>query len=98
MGDAVKKPAGSGMGKRGVKGGPAVPSPIAEQWAYLRFLGFGAWWAWIWLCYNSTEIMRMFPNRRPNAVRAADVPALNRGNRLQHVRGRGDVAAGHQPS
>lgn len=36
-------------------------SPIAEQWAYLRFLGFGAWWAWIWLCYNSTEIMRMFP-------------------------------------
>ncbi len=37
------------------------PTPIAEQWSYLRFLGFGAWWAWIWLCYNSTEIMRMFP-------------------------------------
>lgn len=61
MGDAVEKPAGPDMGKRGVKGGPAAPTPIAEQWAYLRFLGFGAWWAWIWLCYNSTEIMRMFP-------------------------------------
>lgn len=36
-------------------------SPLAEQWPYLRFLGLGAWWAWIWLCYNSTEIMRMFP-------------------------------------
>lgn len=37
-------------------------SPLAEQWPYLRFLGLGAWWAWIWLCYNSTEIMRMFPS------------------------------------
>lgn len=36
-------------------------SPLAEQWPYLRFLGLGAWWAWIWLCYNSVEIMRMFP-------------------------------------
>ncbi len=36
-------------------------SPLAEQWPNLRFLGLGAWWAWIWLCYNSTEIMRMFP-------------------------------------
>ena len=36
-------------------------SPLMEQWPYLRFLGLGAWWAWIWLCYNSTEIMRMFP-------------------------------------
>lgn len=36
-------------------------SPLAEQWPYLRFLGLGAWWAWIWLCYNSIEIMRMFP-------------------------------------
>lgn len=36
-------------------------SPLAEQWPYVRFLGLGAWWAWIWLCYNSTEIMRMFP-------------------------------------
>ncbi len=36
-------------------------TPLAEQWPYLRFLGFGAWWAWIWLCYNSTELMRLFP-------------------------------------
>lgn len=36
-------------------------SPLAEQWPYLRFLGLSAWWAWIWLCYNSIEIMRMFP-------------------------------------
>ncbi|MEG1435247.1 MAG: helix-turn-helix transcriptional regulator [Gordonibacter sp.] len=36
-------------------------SPLAEQWPNLRFLGLGAWWAWIWLCYNSVEIMRMFP-------------------------------------
>lgn len=37
-------------------------SPLAEQWPYLKFLGLGAWWAWIWLCYNSVEIMRMFPS------------------------------------
>lgn len=36
-------------------------SPLAEQWPYLRFLGLGPWWAWIWLCYNSVEITRMFP-------------------------------------
>lgn len=36
-------------------------TPLAEQWPYLRFLGFGAWWAWIWLCYNSTELMQLFP-------------------------------------
>ena len=36
-------------------------TPLVEQWPYLRFLGLGAWWAWIWLCYNSVEIMRMFP-------------------------------------
>lgn len=47
--------------KRAAAAGEHAPTPIAEQWAYLRFLGFGAWWAWIWLCYNSTEIMRMFP-------------------------------------
>ncbi len=36
-------------------------TPLAEQWPYLRFLGFGAWWAWIWLCYNSTDLMQLFP-------------------------------------
>ena len=25
-------------------------SPLTEQWPYLRFLGLGAGWAWIWLC------------------------------------------------
>ena len=34
-------------------------SPLAEQWPYLRFLGLGAWWALIWLCYNSTEILSL---------------------------------------
>ncbi len=37
-------------------------TPLAEQWPYVRFLGLGAWWAWIWLCYNSIEITRMFPD------------------------------------
>lgn len=36
-------------------------TPLREQWPYLRFLGLGVWWAWIWLCYNSLEIVRMFP-------------------------------------
>lgn len=39
----------------------SLMTPLAEQWPYLRFLGFGAWWAWIWLCYNSTELMQLFP-------------------------------------
>ena len=44
-------------------------SPLAEQWPYLRFLGLGAWWAWIWLCYNSIEITRMFPaDQQPTYV------------------------------
>ena len=29
---------------------------LAEQWPYLRYLGMGAWWAWIWLCYNGTGL------------------------------------------
>lgn len=39
-----------------------APSPLAEQWPYLRFLGLGAWWAWIWLCYFSTRLVRLFPS------------------------------------
>ena len=35
-------------------------SPLARQIPYLPFLGFGIWWAWIWLCYNSTELMQLF--------------------------------------
>lgn len=43
--------------------------PIAEQWPYVRFLGLGAWWAWIWLCYSSTNIMQYFPaGRQPELV------------------------------
>jgi DNA-binding CsgD family transcriptional regulator/uncharacterized membrane protein len=40
----------------------APMTPLSEQWPYLRFLGFGAWWAWIWLCYNSTGLMRLYPS------------------------------------
>ncbi|MCD8317211.1 MAG: helix-turn-helix transcriptional regulator [Eggerthellaceae bacterium] len=38
-----------------------LQTPLTEQWPNLRFLGLGAWWAWIWLSYNSVEIMAMFP-------------------------------------
>lgn len=27
---------------------------LDEQWPSFKFLGFGAYYAWIWLCYNST--------------------------------------------
>ena len=40
----------------------APATPLSEQWPYLRFLGFGAWWAWIWLCYSSTGLMRLYPS------------------------------------
>lgn len=46
-----------------------APSPLAEQWPYLRFLGLGAWWAWIWLCYFSTRLVGNFPvDDRPGLV------------------------------
>lgn len=46
-----------------------APSPLAEQWPYLRFLGLGAWWAWIWLCYFSTRLVGYFPaGERPGLV------------------------------
>lgn len=55
------------------KGGRGLPdeepSPLAEQWPYLRFLGLGAWWAWIWLCYFSTTLVGAFPDEsRPSLV------------------------------
>ncbi len=34
---------------------------LAEQWPYLRYLGLGAWWAWIWLCYTSTGLYAYWP-------------------------------------
>lgn len=43
--------------------------PLEEQWPNIRFLGLGAWWAWIWLCYNSTTVMGYFPaGARPGHV------------------------------
>lgn len=37
---------------------------FAAQWPFLRYLGMGAWWGWIWLCYNSVELMRLFPEQQ----------------------------------
>ena len=34
---------------------------IAEQWPSLRYLGMGAWWAWIWLCYSGTGLFAHWP-------------------------------------
>lgn len=34
---------------------------LAEQWPYLRYLGMGAWWAWIWLCYSDTGLFVLWP-------------------------------------
>lgn len=43
--------------------------PLEEQWPNIRFLGLGAWWAWIWLCYNSTTVTGLFPiDARPGHV------------------------------
>ena len=33
---------------------------LAEQWPYLRYLGLGAWWAWIWLCYSGTGLYSLW--------------------------------------
>lgn len=34
---------------------------IAEQWPFLRYLGMGAWWAWIWTCYNGAGVFSFWP-------------------------------------
>lgn len=43
---------------------------LDEQWPSLKFLGFGAYYAWIWLCYNSTLL---FPQPALAAVGIYDV-------------------------
>lgn len=40
--------------------GEVQARPLEEQWPNLRFLGLGAWWAWIWLCYSSTVVTGFF--------------------------------------
>lgn len=42
---------------------------LLEQWPDLGYLGLGAWWGWIWLCYNSIDALRLFPDElRANNV------------------------------
>lgn len=36
-------------------------SALMEQWPDIGFLGMGAWWGWIWLCYSGVDAMRFFP-------------------------------------
>lgn len=43
---------------------------LDEQWPSLKFLGFGAYYAWIWLCYNSTLL---FPDVASAAVGIYDI-------------------------
>lgn len=68
----------SAKGMSGPDGSCGVPgvdddvSPVFDQWPYLRFLGLGIWWAWIWLCYSSVEIMGLFPE----AVRGPHVAQM----------------------
>lgn len=66
------KVASSADGSCGVPDIDADVSPVFDQWPYLRFLGLGAWWAWIWLCYSSVEIMRLFPE----AARTSNVALM----------------------
>lgn len=44
---------GAGVQATGLRGGM---QRLSERWPFLRYLGMGAWWAWIWLCYNSTSL------------------------------------------
>lgn len=33
-----------------------APNSLFDQWPDLGYLGMGAWWGWIWLCYNGTGL------------------------------------------
>ena len=39
-------------------------SALLEQWPDLGYLGVGMWWGWIWLCYNSVDALRLFPDEQ----------------------------------
>lgn len=66
---SCQEPCDSGDSGRVVLDVDTAPSPLAEQWPYLRFLGLGVWWAWIWLCYFSTRLLGDFPvEMRPGLV------------------------------
>lgn len=43
---------------------------LDEQWPSFKFLGFGAYYAWIWLCYNSTLL---FPDPASAVVGIYDI-------------------------
>lgn len=53
---------------------------LAEQWPYLRYLGLGAWWAWIWLCYSGTGLYGLWPEgsfaRQVGAMYLYSTPAI----------------------
>lgn len=62
---------GEPMGNDAARDAEERIRPLTEQWPSIRLLGLGAWWAWIWLSYNSTSIMRLFPSdRQPSLVLA----------------------------
>ena len=56
-------------------------SHLAEQWPYLRYLGLGAWWAWIWLCYTGTGLYAFWPDdalfaRQVGSMYLCSTPAI----------------------
>lgn len=46
---------------RNAEGDGVRVAPLEQQWPALRFLGLGAWWAWIWLAYGSTILEQGLP-------------------------------------
>ena len=45
--------AGNGRGDRARFSASRLLEDLDEQWPSMKFLGFGAYYAWIFLCYNS---------------------------------------------
>ena len=62
-GDQLRTGEGADEGLRSdvvVKGPASVARlllELDEQWPILRFLGFGCYYAWIWLCYSSSMLV-----------------------------------------